>query len=127
MNRFKIIYFTILLWLSVCGCAFGKAEPIVRNFTTECPSLKGIPVWNTVFSIRELKNSHCTFAKKEAASVLISKGMRRKALPLDTDLLPDFYCVDFVTLRCFDDTMIYTLIVRYTVPTHTYLHLYQLF
>lgn len=128
MKRFKIIYYIVLLLLSVSGVASGKAEPAVRNFTAQRISVKELPAGTSIFFRDETKMlPYFKFDKKENARSLFAKGMRRKALPLETNLLPDFYYREFVTVRCFHDSMIYSLIVRYTISRHTYLHLYQLF
>lgn len=118
----------VLLWLSVCGNAFGKAQPIFRNFVTENTNVKKLTACSAIFALKATDKQYCRkFVKAEEVSSLVSKGMRRKAVPLDTDLLPDFYNSEFVTLRCFHDTVIYGLTVLYSVSRHTYLHLYQLF
>lgn len=127
MKAFKYIYILIFLCISVLGNANGKAVPLFRVFSTQSTFTKALTANVTPGSKYSKKQSYLKFQKKINFKAFYTKGMKRKALQLESNVLPEFYKSDFVTIKVFKELRIYGLAIVYYIARHTYLHLYQLF
>ncbi len=128
MKRFKIFYCIILLLLSYQGNAFGKAAPIIRKFSADQTYTKQTSVFSKLVIFKQsAKLKYYKPQKSAKLRVPLTKSLKRKATSLDNNLLANFYCTNYVTIRYFGDALIYGITVTYTISRHSYLHLYQLF
>jgi len=128
MKRFKISSYIILLCLSFLSNAYGRTAPVRRDFTASRTFTKlQLPYIKFLFKNSDVKFHYGKPQKNTDLKSLLSKGIKRKATSPESDILPDLYHSDFVTIKSFMDNKIHGLSVLYHIQRHSYLHLYQLF
>ena len=128
MKRFKISSYIILLCLCFLSNAYGRTAPVRRDFTASRTITKfQLPHVKFLLKNRGVKLHYGKPQKKTDLKSHLSKGIKRKATSPESNILPDFYYSEFVTITSFLDNKIHGLTVLYYIQRHSYLHLYQLF
>lgn len=128
MKRFKIFSCLILLCLCFFSNANGSTEAVRRGFNSSHTFTKLQLPYVTFLLKNSGQKLHCSMPQKKTdLQYHVNKGIKRKATSPESDILPDLYHSDLVTITSYLDNKVHGLSVVYEIKRHPYLYLYQLF